>query len=98
MRESEGGMNREKKIIIEKLILQKNPDTTTKCTDYPVKFLDLLVWHPVLILVLGILGFVGKGAVPLVRQLGKRWLFFSIPWSYDLSITSRSSELVSPDD
>jgi hypothetical protein len=40
-----------------------------------VKFLDLLLWHPVLIFVLGILGFVEKGAVPLVRQLGKRWLF-----------------------
>jgi hypothetical protein len=63
-----------------------------------VKFLDLLLWNPVLILVLGILGFVEKGAVPLVRQLGRRWLFLSIPWSYELSITSRSSELVSPND
>jgi hypothetical protein len=41
---------------------------------------------------------VEKGAVPLVRQLGRRWLFLSIPWSYELSITSRSSELVSPND
>jgi hypothetical protein len=92
-------MNREKKIIMEKLIVQEKRDTTTtKCTECLVKFLDLLLWHPILILVLGILGFVEKGAFPLVRQLGRRWLFLSIPWSYELSITSRSSELVSPND
>jgi hypothetical protein len=76
MRENEGGMNREKKIIMEKLIVQEKRDTTTtKCTECLVKFLDLLLWHPILILVLGILGFVGNSAVPLVRQLGRRWIF-----------------------
>jgi hypothetical protein len=43
------------------------------------KVLDLLLWWPILILVLGILGYVGKGAAPLVRQLGGEMVegFFS---------------------
>jgi hypothetical protein len=35
-----------------------------------VKALDLLLWRPILVLALGILGFVGKGVVLAVRQLG----------------------------
>jgi hypothetical protein len=52
-----------------------------------VKVLKLFLWHPILVLALGILGFVGKGAAPLVRQLrvemaGRFFLFFHFPWSY----------------
>jgi hypothetical protein len=35
-----------------------------------VRVLDLLFWCPILVLALGILGFVGKGVVLAVRQLG----------------------------
>jgi hypothetical protein len=35
-----------------------------------VKVLDSFLLCPILVLVLGILGFVWKGVVPLVRQLG----------------------------
>jgi hypothetical protein len=34
-----------------------------------VKVLDLFFWHPILVLALGILCFVGKGAAPLIGQL-----------------------------
>jgi hypothetical protein len=33
------------------------------------KVLDLFLWHPILVLALGTLGFVGKAAAPLVEQL-----------------------------
>jgi hypothetical protein len=35
-----------------------------------VKVLELFLWCPILVLVLGILDFVGKGAAPVIRQLG----------------------------
>jgi hypothetical protein len=50
--------------------------------------------------VLGILGYVGKGAAPLVLQIrGESARGFSpcFPWSSQLSVTSGSSEVVSPD-
>jgi hypothetical protein len=58
----------------------------------------------ILILVLGILGFVEKGAAPLVRQLGVEMagecfsFLFSpdFPWSYGPSIVSRIPEVVLP--
>jgi hypothetical protein len=56
-----------------KLILQKKepPSTTaTKSSVCSAKVLDLLLLCPILVLVLGILGFLRKGAAPLVGQLG----------------------------
>jgi hypothetical protein len=55
-----------------KLIIQKKKEgtATTKSSVCLVKFLDLFLQHPILLLVFGILGFLGKGAAPLVRQLG----------------------------
>jgi hypothetical protein len=56
-----------------KLIKQKKkyPCTaTTKSSVCSVRILDLFLWHPILVLALSILGFVGKGAAVLVRQLG----------------------------
>jgi hypothetical protein len=48
------------------------------------------------------LGFVGKGAAPLVRQLGVeiagRFFFFCFPWFYGLLVESGSPEVVSPGD
>jgi hypothetical protein len=35
-----------------------------------VKVLGLFLWHAILVLVFGILGFMGKGAAPLFEQLG----------------------------
>jgi hypothetical protein len=51
---------------------------TTKSSVCLVKVLDLFLWHLILVLALGILGFVGKGAVPLVGQLvgGGGWTVF----------------------
>jgi hypothetical protein len=91
------------KLIIQQ---QKNPPgtATTKSTVCLVKVLEFFLMHPILVLVLGILGFLEKGAAPLVGQIGWRelgsWVFFSCfshsSWSYGLSITSGSSGMVSP--
>jgi hypothetical protein len=58
-----------------------------------LKVLDLFLWHLILVFALGILGFVGKGAAPLVGQLevemaGEFILFFHFPWYYGPSIAS----------
>jgi hypothetical protein len=56
-----------------KLIIQKEetPDkATTKSSVCLVKFPELLLQHPILVLSVGILGFLGKGAAALVRYLG----------------------------
>jgi hypothetical protein len=53
-----------------KLIIQKKKKTrysTTKNSVCSAKVLNLFLWCPILVLALGILGFVGKGAAPLVR-------------------------------
>jgi hypothetical protein len=52
------------KLII--IIIKKTGTTTTKSFDCSVKILDLLLWRPILVLILGILGFVGKGCAPLI--------------------------------
>jgi hypothetical protein len=57
-----------------KLIIQKTGTATTKSSVTSVKVLDLFIWHLILVLALVILCFVGKGAAPLVRQLGWRLL------------------------
>jgi hypothetical protein len=72
------------------------------------KRLDLFLWHPILVLVLSILGFLGKGAAPScwTAWWGNGWglfcfvfcLFFCFPWSYGPCITRRNSEVVSSDD
>jgi hypothetical protein len=46
-----------------KLIIQKN------LVQQQQKVLELFLWLPILVLALGILGFVGKGAGPLIVQL-----------------------------
>jgi hypothetical protein len=55
-----------------RLIIQgeKKGTTGTKSLVCLVKALDLFLWHPILILAFGILGFVGKDDAPLARQLG----------------------------
>jgi hypothetical protein len=35
-----------------------------------IKVLDLFLWHLILVLAFGVLGFVVKGAAPLIKQLG----------------------------
>jgi hypothetical protein len=55
--------NKDKEKVKEKLIIQKkkrrhNNNKNSVCL---AKALDLFLWHPILVLVLGILGFVGKG-------------------------------------
>jgi hypothetical protein len=106
---NEGDKNRDKKIVIVKLIIQKKktpPDTaTTKNSVCLVKVLELFLWCLILVLMLGILGFVGKGAAPLDRQLEVEmaggffsFLFFQFPWSCGPSITSGSSDVVSTGD
>jgi hypothetical protein len=75
-RESEGG----KKIVMVKLIIQKKSETTTESSVCLVKVLDLFLWHPILVLELGSLGFVGKGSDLLSDSLRGRQLdglFFS---------------------
>jgi hypothetical protein len=42
---------------------------TTKSSVCWVKVIDLFFWHPIRVLALGILNFVGKGAAPLIGQL-----------------------------
>jgi hypothetical protein len=89
--------------VIEKLIIQKRKmgTTTTKSLICSVKVLNLLLWHPILLLALGIL----EGASLLSDRLGggeDGWRVFSFflfcfLWSYVSSITSRSSEVVSPE-
>jgi hypothetical protein len=86
-----------------KLIIQKKiGTTTTEISVCSAKVLDLFLWCLILILVLGILGFVGRSAAPLVGQLGGKmtrgFFFVCFPWSCGLCVTSRSSEVVSPDD
>jgi hypothetical protein len=58
---------------------KKTSTTTTKSSLCSVNILDLFLSHPIPVLVLGILGFVGKGAAPLIGQLAReRWRgFFS---------------------
>jgi hypothetical protein len=57
-----------------------------------LKVLDFFLWHPILVLALGFLGFVGKGAAPLVRQLevemagGFFFSFFLLSLVYSPSI------------
>jgi hypothetical protein len=79
--ESEEGKNRDKKIVMVKLTTQeKKTGTATKSSVCLVRVLDLFLWCPILVLVLGVLGFVEKGAAPLVGQLGGddwRVFFFS---------------------
>jgi hypothetical protein len=65
------------------------------------KVLDLFLWHPFLVFVLGILDFLRKDAAPLAGQLGGEvagGVFFHFPWSYGPSVTSGSCEVVSSDD
>jgi hypothetical protein len=67
-----------------KLIQKKTPGTaTSKSSICLIKVLDLFLLCPILVFVLGILGFVWKCAAPLVRKLGVDKLevfsFFSPP-------------------
>jgi hypothetical protein len=68
---------------------------------------ELILWCPVLVLVLDILGFVGKVAAPLVGQLIVEMaggfflffyflLFFHFPCSFGPSVTNRNSDVVLP--
>jgi hypothetical protein len=70
-----------------KLVIQGKKEKagieTSESSDCSVKVLDLFLWHPILVLSLGILGFVGKGAAPLVghlevEMLGGCFLFFPL--------------------
>jgi hypothetical protein len=65
------GKNRDKKIVMVKIIIQKlKNQAMTKSSAFSVIVLDLFLWLLVLILVLGTLSFLGKGAAAsLVGQL-----------------------------
>jgi hypothetical protein len=79
---------------------ERKGTTTIKSSVCSAEVLDLLICCTILVLVLGILGSVAKGASPLVGQLGwgkmAGWVFFCFPWSYAPSIISGKSEVVSP--
>jgi hypothetical protein len=65
MGESEGGKNTDKKIVMIKLIIQKEKKKNTifsnnKMFSYLVKVLELFLWGQILVLALGILGFVAR--------------------------------------
>jgi hypothetical protein len=73
------GKNRDKKIVICKIndTKGKKTVTTTKCSISLAKVLDLFHWCPILVLMLSILGLVGKDAAPLFGQLeGKMAVVF----------------------
>jgi hypothetical protein len=66
-----------------KLIIQKNKNPKARYNNNKkfsllIQSSGLFLWSP-----FGILGFVVKGAAPLVRKLGRRWLegffFFFLP-------------------
>jgi hypothetical protein len=69
-----------------KLIIQgKKTGTKTASSVCSAKVLDLFFWCPILVLALGILGFVGKGAAPIVGSLQGRqveFFFFYFLWFY----------------
>jgi hypothetical protein len=110
-KESKRDNNRDKKIIIVKLIILnsktkqktkiKKPSYNNKILVILAKVLDLFLWCPILVWELGILGFVEKGAAPLAGQLevemAEGFSFPCFPWPYGPSITSRNSEVVSSD-
>jgi hypothetical protein len=52
--------------IQRRKVKAKVQQQTSVCS---AKVLDLFLWCPILVLVVGILGFVGEGADPLVGQL-----------------------------
>jgi hypothetical protein len=98
MRETEGGMNREKKIIMEKLILQEKNRYNNKIYSLLGKISGLIAvasspdigaWYS---------GLCREGCCPSGHTAWEEMAFFSIPSSYELSITRRSSELFSPND
>jgi hypothetical protein len=100
LRENEGVKNRDRKYRWCCNNTRKTTAiTTTKSLVCSVKVLDLFFCHPILVFALG-LGFVGKGVVPLVRQLDFFVLlvFFLTSLFYGLSITCGSSEVVLPND
>jgi hypothetical protein len=62
------------KLIIQKKKRKKKPTSiaTSKSSVCFIKVLELFLWHPILVLVLGIPGFVGKHAALLLDTLGWR--------------------------
>jgi hypothetical protein len=79
------------KLIIQKTNNQKTPGTAiTKSSVCLVNVLELFLWCPVLVLMLGFLGFLGKGAAPFVRQLGVetagRFFLSLFFWFFPLSL------------
>jgi hypothetical protein len=88
-----------------KLIIQKKNTGTaiTKISVCSVKVLEFFLWGPIMILTVGILGFVGKGAASLVRQLGMETAggfflsyFFLLYLVLLVSIANGSPEVVLP--
>jgi hypothetical protein len=49
-------------------LTQRKRKSNNKNSVCLVRVLDLLLWHPILVLLLGILGFVGYGAASIIRQ------------------------------
>jgi hypothetical protein len=92
MRESEGSKNKNKKIVMDNLVIQKKKPKSSVCL---IKFLNLFLWHPILVLALDILSFMGKGAAPLVGQFNgdtAGGFFFHLSWTYGPSVTSEQVE------
>jgi hypothetical protein len=79
-KENEESKNKDKKKVMVKLkiIIIMAGTTTTKSSVCLAKVLGLFLWHPILVLMLGILDFVGKGAAPFVGKPRGRdgWGFF----------------------
>jgi hypothetical protein len=89
--------------MIKLIIQKKKTPGTAKSSVCLVRILDLFYWHPIMVLALGILGFVRKGAAPLVGQLGvemaKEFVsFFLLFLVFGPFVTSSSSGVVSPGD
>jgi hypothetical protein len=85
-RKCEGGKNRDKKIVMEKLIIKKNRYNNNKKFSLLTKSSEVTPWCPVLVFALGILCFVLKSAASLVGQLGGETVggYFFFPAFLDL--------------
>jgi arginine exporter protein ArgO len=89
--------NRDKKIVLVKSITQKKKQGIAQKKVCLVKVLELFLLCPVLVLVLGILGFGRKGTACLVGQLGMEMaggcFFFYFPLSFVLWAIHYKQEL-----
>jgi hypothetical protein len=81
-------MNREKKIIMERLILQEKRYNNNKMYKVLGKISGLIAVASSLYIGAWYSGLRGEWCCPSGQRAWEEMAFFSIPWSYELSITS----------